>query len=94
MIVLNSVYRENLYEPLIRTIEAKSHSNTKIFLGMTRAFVSPKFFQLLEKHNFVYRKVSKQMIEHSRLHNKRKHDTTLIGIFMIEKSPFTTSFLL
>jgi hypothetical protein len=87
------VYKEELFEPLIRTIEKKSHAGTTVLLAMTRAFVSPKFFALLEQHNFDYCKVSTDKIKAGKLANARKHDESLIGIFALYKTPFTESWL-
>lgn len=83
---INSVYKEELFEPLIKTIASKSHENTITILGMTRAFVSPKFFELLRTYGFRYTKIPHATLQGSGLNTK--HDIAVIGMFLLEKSPF------
>jgi hypothetical protein len=47
--IIFSVYREDLYLPLINTLYSCSHSNSVIFLGLTRQFSKPLFFEVLRK---------------------------------------------
>lgn len=54
---LYSLYKEELYEPLIRAMLRTSHAQSVFFLGVTRAFVKPRFFALLTAHGFTYRKM-------------------------------------
>ena len=42
-----SVYREELYMPLIESMRACSSSKTTLILGMTREFTTPLFFKKL-----------------------------------------------
>ena len=81
-----SVYKEELFEPLIKTILSKSHEETVTVLGMTRAFVSTKFFQLLRQYGLQYQKIPLSTLQDSGLNTK--HDIAVIGFFFIQKSPF------
>lgn len=52
-----SVYNEELFQPLIDCIQHNSHAHTITFLGLTRDFASPKFFDLLKDNDYYYRKI-------------------------------------
>ena len=58
---LECVYREDLFQPLITTLIAKSHEKTVIFLGITRQFATsaegPLFFDLLTENGYFYKKI-------------------------------------
>jgi hypothetical protein len=45
------------------TLKALSHADTIIFLGMTKSFLSRKFFQLLESNDLHYEKVPFDLIQ-------------------------------
>ena len=51
-----SVYREDLYEPLISSLRACSTLSTVLLLGMTREFTKPLFFELFGQH-FSYKQL-------------------------------------
>jgi len=72
----NSVYREDLYLPLIQTIKQQSHRSTLCFLGSTRQFTKPHFFHLLEKNGLAYKKLPANLIADGALDNS-------IGMFVI-----------
>ncbi len=71
-----SVYREDLYLPLIRAIKQQSHKNTLCFLGSTRQFTKPSFFHMLEQNGLGYKKLPVGLLESSVLDES-------IGIFII-----------
>ena len=71
-----SVYREDLYLPLIETIKQQSHRSTLCFLGSTRQFTKPLFFHLLEKNGLAYKKLPSNLIADGVLDNS-------IGMFII-----------
>ncbi len=54
ILAFECVYKESLYEPFIKTLDALCHSKSLIFLGMTRNFMRPKFFKLLREHGYIY----------------------------------------
>ena len=55
-------YRRELYEPLIASFLHFSHHDTVILLGCTMADTTPKFFDLLQRAGFVYRKLADQVL--------------------------------
>ena len=57
ILALECVYREDLYDALLVTLVETSHSETVIFLGLTRLFAKAVFFTLLEKKGFQYKKI-------------------------------------
>lgn len=56
----NSVYREDLYLPLIKAIKQESHVNTLCFLRSTRQFTTPLFFRMLAEHGLTYKRLPTQ----------------------------------
>ena len=55
-----SVYRENLYVPLIRTILRHMHASSVLILGLTRAFTKGSFFTLMSAHGLRYTRISEE----------------------------------
>jgi hypothetical protein len=49
-----SVYREELYEPLIECLKLLCHEESVILLGLTRSFAKPDFFHLMRAHGLRY----------------------------------------
>ena len=60
---LFSVYREDLYLPLILTILKYSHVHTVTYLGLTKQFMSPSFFECLRSHGLLYRMIPHAVIK-------------------------------
>lgn len=54
ILAFECVYKESLYEPFIKTLDALCHDKSLIFLGMTRNFMRSKFFKLLREHGYIY----------------------------------------
>jgi len=54
ILALECVYREDLYQPLIDTIRRLSTKETLVFLGLTRLFAKPVFFDLLHAQGIYY----------------------------------------
>ncbi len=71
-----SVYKEELYLPFIRTLVACSTKQSIIFLGMTRDFLNPHFFDLLNNY-FTYTLLPYESISYH-------HDKYNIGIFICQ----------
>ena len=71
-----SVYREDLYLPLIRAIKQQSHKQTLCFLGSTRQFTKPLFFHMLEQNGLGYKKLPVGLLQASVLDES-------IGMFII-----------
>lgn len=84
-----SVYRRELFVPLIRTLEEKSHSegasNTVIILGITRDFANEQFFSLLLQYGYKYRKVPQSAFQLTDTQRQR-FDVSHIGILLVYKS--------
>jgi hypothetical protein len=51
---LLSVYREELYEPLIQSLKLLCHKESIILLGLTRSFAKPSFFSVMRSHGLNY----------------------------------------
>lgn len=49
-----SVYREELYEPLVKSLQLLCKKDSVIFLGLTRLYAKPSFFRLLRLYGFKY----------------------------------------
>lgn len=77
-LLLLSVYREDLYLPLIQSIKLQSHRNTLCFIGCTRQFTKPLFFQMLEVHGLAYKKLPSGVLADGQLDES-------IGLFVIHK---------
>jgi hypothetical protein len=75
-VVIYSVYREDLYTPLVRTLLDLMHANSICFLGSTKQFTTPVFFQLLTRHGLVYKKIP---------HGSMSSSDENIGIFVIHR---------
>eukprot|EP00981_Chlorochromonas_danica_P000897 scaffold214_cov160-Ochromonas_danica.AAC.3 len=56
-----------------------SHQESVFIMGVTRAFVKPKFFTLLKSYGFRYRKIPAQMLE-----NKMPYDPAT-GLFIVQR---------
>ena len=80
ILALECVYREDLYQPLIDTILHLSTKQTLIFLGLTRLFARPVFFDLLHAHGIYYTRLP----EHSLPANLRRDvNTSDCGLLML-----------
>ena len=85
-----SVYRRELFIPLINTLEAKSFSDdqgksTVIILGITRDFANEQFFELLRERGYKYRKVPQTAFQLTDSQRQR-FDVSHIGILLVYKS--------
>lgn len=49
-----SVYNETLYEPFVDALLATADENSLIFMGLTRSFCKPVFFELLYSKGISY----------------------------------------
>jgi hypothetical protein len=78
-----SVYREELYDPLIRALDVVSHEQTVIFLGLTRIFAKPLFFERLRAGGFDYTLVPHECAPKQYRSETNNRD---IGLFIVRKS--------
>lgn len=79
-IFCGSVYREDLYEPLISALLSCSHEDSVIFLGLTRQFSKPRFFELLAAQ-FSYK-----LVPHEALPGDyQAGSNTEIGLFVLQR---------
>lgn len=71
-------YREELYSPLISTLEKFCHSKTVFLLGITMHDTKPKFFHMLKEAGFRYERLGDHLME-------AEFRGTTFGLFMIYK---------
>lgn len=71
-----------MYSPLIDALEATSHINTIIFLGLTRFFAKSQFFKMLQLRGFKYTLIPKDCFEERYWDQYSDRD---VGIFLIQK---------
>ena len=76
-----SVYKEELYNDLISTLDQLSHNYTIIILGMTKSFIKPSFFQLLHRNGFNYIMLPTSSINY--IENVVNNE---VGLFIVKKS--------
>lgn len=72
-------YRRELYEPLITSLQHFSNHKTIILLGCTMADTKPKFFDLLRRAGFTYRRLA----DHVLPQDYRGQET--FGIFVLQR---------
>ena len=63
ILAFECVYKEELYEGLINSMSRLCHSNTIIFLGLTRSFSKPYFFNILSQRGFQYMLIPQECFE-------------------------------
>ena len=85
-----SVYKEELFIPLIDTLEAKGHENSIAILGITRAFAKESFVDMLRARGFRYKKIPTSSMILSPNHSAA-HDLSEIAIIIITRSPYTVN---
>lgn len=83
-----SVYKEELYLPLIQTILQFSHSETVVLLAMSKSFISSKFFDYCKELRINYEKLPaatvKGIFQGSKLYPNIQ-DLDNIGIFSLSR---------
>ena len=62
VLIFECVYNSDLYIPLINAIDDISNMSTIIFLGLTRLFAKPTFFQLLRDRGFKYTMIPEESL--------------------------------
>ena len=72
-------YRRELYEPLIASLQHFANERTVILLGCTMADTTPKFFDLLQRAGFTYRRLADHVLPVA----YRGQQT--FGIFVLQK---------
>jgi len=84
IIALECVYKNELYEPFIKTIDTLSNNNTIIFLGLTRNFqnVRQMFWDILRKYKFHFMMIPQESLP-SEYHDEM--NCRDCGIFVLSK---------
>jgi SAM-dependent methyltransferase len=77
------VYKEELYVPFINALLESSHSSTVIFLGLTRIFAKPLFFDVLKSSGFVYTMVPQEALPEGFGNDTTGRD---VGLFIVTLS--------
>jgi len=64
IIALECVYKDELFEHFIKTMNTLSTNNTLIFLGLTRNFQNGKqiFWEILKNYNFYYTMIPQESL--------------------------------
>jgi predicted nicotinamide N-methyase len=71
-------YRDYLYDPLIRSLNQFSHSETISLIGVTMTDTKPEFFHQLDRAKFMYKKLADHLM-HPQFRG------TTFGIFAIQR---------
>jgi len=82
VLAFECVYREDLYLPLINALSATSHEGSYIFLGLTRLFIKPYFFDLLKQHGFSYQMIPQESLP---LEYQEQTSGRDVGLFILRK---------
>lgn len=62
ILAFECVYKEELYMPFIDALTECCHNSSIIFLGLTRVFAKPLFFEYLKKAGFQYTMVPQESL--------------------------------
>ena len=84
ILVFECVYNESLYDPLIQTLDKLFASESSVgFLGLTRLFAKPSFFDKLAAAGFVY-----TLVPEDSLPDKYSSDLAYrdVGLFVIRRA--------
>jgi hypothetical protein len=81
--ILKSVYKVELYGLLVTALNAVAHENTVIFLGLTRLFAKPRFFELLVQGGFKYTMVPQECMPPQYGSETNGRD---VGLFIVSKA--------
>jgi len=73
-------YREDLYDPLICTLNKICRIDTVVLLGVTMADTRPIFFDMLQRHGFMYLKLSERLVD-------AEFRGNTFGIFIMKERP-------
>lgn len=83
-----SVYKEELYLPLLRTILFFMHSESEVILGMSKSFMSPRFFDICKELRINYEKLPAASVKSIFIGSNmypNLQDLDNIGIFSLSK---------
>jgi hypothetical protein len=81
VLAFECVYNEDLYAPLINALKISCHKASIVFLGLTRLFAKPSFFQMLLDNGFVYTMIPQ---ESAPLEYRNETNGRDIGLFVIK----------
>eukprot|EP01041_Mallomonas_annulata_P003363 gene3363-6657_t len=79
ILVFECVYREDLYEDLIDSIDSVCRDNSTIYFGLTRSFCKPEFFDMLLRKGFNY-----TMIPHDATSKSNQNISDETAIFVLK----------
>lgn len=79
------VYRRELYEPFIASLQHFAHDRTTILLGGTMVDTTPGFFDLLRRAGFSYRRLADHVMPEG------YRGQQIFGIFIIQREKATYS---
>ena len=82
ILVLECVYNEDLYLPLIHTLDRICLENSIIFLGLTRLFAKQKFFALLTESGFKYTMIPERSLPEQYADEFSDRD---VGLFVVTR---------
>jgi predicted nicotinamide N-methyase len=92
VLALECIYRENLYGPLIDSLDCVCHDDTVIFLGLTRQFLGKGlFFEQLAAAGFDYTMVPHECTVPS---TRRKEGSEDVGLFVVQRKKTTDRLVL
>jgi predicted nicotinamide N-methyase len=77
-------YRQELYEPLIASLQHFSHARTVILLGCTMEDTTPRFFDLLRKGGFTYRRLADHVLP------QKYQGQQTFGVFVVQRNSGST----
>ena len=81
-----SVYRSDLYLPLVLTILRLGHERTITYLGMTKQFTTPAFFDCLIANDLQYRMIPHEVVKNCNFATSFEGN---IGLFVVFKSSWS-----
>jgi len=81
ILALECVYREDLYQPLIDTLLRLSTKQTLIFLGLTRLFAKPVFFDLLHASGIYYTRLPEHSLPEALRRDVNTSDCGLLLLY-------------
>jgi predicted nicotinamide N-methyase len=83
VLAFECVYNEELYEPFIAALESTTDENSIIFIGLTRTFSKPLFFETLRAHGFKYTLLPQEALPADYRNESSGRD---VGMFLCSRS--------
>ena len=82
VLIFECVYNESLYDPLIQSLDQLFSETTVGFLGLTRLFAKPSFFDKLLNAGFVYTMVPEESLPAKYSDDLAYRD---VGLFVVRR---------